>query len=439
MKALPSLRIAIVGCGTAGPAAAVFLARQGHRVELFERAETCRPVGAGFLLQPSGMAVLRDLGLLETVLEKAAKIRRMHVVHSGGGTLMDLRYADLGETCHGAGLHRPVLLAALIEGMEAAGAALRWGAEIVSAKRVPTDASSRDSERASFASEAAAPRASAASGRGGTSATWTLETATGERYGGYDLLLVADGARSHLRRLAGSGVDRGYPWGAHWFIGRNDGSFPEDELFQIVRGTSTLCGFLATGSGPDSTERLVSLFWSVRLADDASWRQRPLQEWKDAILEVCPAAEGLLSQIASWDDVLLARYGDVRMRRWHGDGIAVLGDAGHAMSPQLGQGVNLALADAACLARCLSEMPAERALRAYTRRRRLNLAYYQLATRWLTPWFQSDLEWLSPSRRFFFRAAGFVAPARRFMVKTMAGEVFCRQSWRGEPRQPPPR
>ncbi|NJM37207.1 MAG: FAD-dependent oxidoreductase [Akkermansiaceae bacterium] len=38
----PLLRIAIIGCGTAGPAAAILLKRQGHEVALFERAEECK-------------------------------------------------------------------------------------------------------------------------------------------------------------------------------------------------------------------------------------------------------------------------------------------------------------------------------------------------------------------------------------------------------------
>ena len=42
--------IAIVGYGTAGQAAARLLQRQGHRLELFERAPQPRPVGAGLLL-----------------------------------------------------------------------------------------------------------------------------------------------------------------------------------------------------------------------------------------------------------------------------------------------------------------------------------------------------------------------------------------------------
>ena len=168
---------------------------------------------------------------------------------------------------------------------------------------------------------------------------------------------------------------------------------------------------------------MVSLFWSIKIAEDAAWRARPIDEWKQQILTLCPKSVDLLGQITGWDQVLTARYGDVRMRRWYGDGIIVLGDAAHAMSPQLGQGVNLALADASCLAQCLARHPLPGALVNYQRRRWLTLRYYQLATRWLTPWFQSDHEWLTPVRQVFFGISRRIPLARYFMTLTMAGLV----------------
>ncbi|MEO5914405.1 MAG: NAD(P)/FAD-dependent oxidoreductase [Luteolibacter sp.] len=388
----PSLRIAIVGCGTAGPAAAVLLKRLGHEVVLFERADECKAVGAGFLLQPSGMVVLKELGILDEVLAHAAKVDRLHVLDSTGDTLLDLRYGEIGKGSFGAGLHRPVLLHHLIAAMNEAEVDVRWGWEI-------EDASKSD-------------------GR------WILKSTDGNKCSGFDLLIVADGARSKLRDLAGTGgVNRGYPWGAHWFIGKNDGVFPENELYQVVHGTRRLGGFLATGRDLDGGDPLVSLFWSIKIGDDAAWRARPIEEWKRQILDICPKSAGLLDQITGWDQVLTARYGDVRMRRWYGEGIVVLGDAAHAMSPQLGQGVNLALADASCLADCLARHPLPEALVLYQRRRRLALRYYQFATRWLTPWFQSDHEWLSPIRRVFFGISRRIPLARLLMTLSMAGLV----------------
>lgn len=387
-----TLRIAIVGCGTAGPAAAVLLKRQGHEVTLFERAPECRAVGAGFLLQPSGMAVLDELGIREKVLAHAAKVECLHVEDVSGDTLLELKYDEIGQDRFGAGLHRPVLLEYLIEAMHEAEVVVRWGCEIETVSRL--------------------------------SSGWSLVSTDGGEWQGFDLLVVADGARSKLRDLVGTGgVNRGYPWGAHWFIGKNDGVFPENELYQVVDGTRRLGGFLATGRDLNDSAPLVSLFWSIRIEDDARWRVRPLDEWKQEIIKLCPKSSRLLDQITSWDQVLTARYGDVRMRRWYGDGVVVLGDAGHAMSPQLGQGVNLALADASCLADCISRHPLGEALRRYQRRRWLALRYYAVATRWLTPWFQSDHEWLTPLRKGFFLMAQNLRPARLLMTRSMAGLI----------------
>jgi 2-polyprenyl-6-methoxyphenol hydroxylase-like FAD-dependent oxidoreductase len=319
-------------------------------------------------------------------------VERLHVVNRAGGDVLDLRYEELGESLHGVGLHRPVLLHFLIRAMADAGVDPQWGREIADARK--------------------------------QEGKWKLCFADGTQEGGFDLLVAADGARSLLRgKLGFRGIDRGYPWGAYWFIGENRGAFPERELFQVVHGTRRLLGFLATGRELDGSEPLVSLFWSIKLADDAAIRSRPLAAWKREILEVSPRAQALLDQITDWSQVLTARYGDVGMSRWHGDGVVFLGDAGHAMSPQLGQGVNLALADASCLARCIARYPLQAALARYSRERKLALAYYRFASRQLTPWFQSDHEWLTPLRMAFFGVTRHFAPARKFMTRTMAGLV----------------
>lgn len=389
-------RIAIIGCGTAGPAAAAMLAAGGHECEVFERAPDCRPVGAGFLLQPSGMGVLRKLGVLDDVLAHASRVESLHIVAHDGGTLLQLAYREIGGDRFGAGLHRPVLLHYLMQAMNRAGVVSHWGCDVTHLDR--------HGER------------------------WNLTTADGRAFGGYDLVLLCDGARSRLRHHAHpGGVNRGYPWGAHWFIGENRGCFPEDQLYQVVRGTRGLIGFLATGRDLGGGEPLVSLFHSIRLDQDAGLRSRPIDEWKSMVADLCPRAEPLLERIRGWDEILTAAYGDVRMPRWHGPRIVALGDAGHAMSPQLGQGVNLALADAACLAACLEAHPPDEALRIYQKRRRFAVGYYQLATRWLTPWFQSGHEWLTPPRRAFFAIAGRVPPARHLMIRTMAGLVGQRE------------
>jgi 2-polyprenyl-6-methoxyphenol hydroxylase-like FAD-dependent oxidoreductase len=63
------------------------------------------------------------------------------------------------------------------------------------------------------------------------------------------------------------------------------------------------------------------------------------------------------------------------------------------------------------------------ALRNYARRRKPHLAYYQFMTRFLTPFFQSDSEFLGMVRDWVFPVANVLPPLRDHMIKTMAGVV----------------
>lgn len=157
-------------------------------------------------------------------------------------------------------------------------------------------------------------------------------------------------------------------------------------------------GLLPTGRAPRGDDLVVSVFWSIRADRVAAFRARGLTAWRAEAIALDPRTAPILDQITDIDQLMFTQYRDVRMRRWHGERIVFLGDAAHATSPQLGQGANLALWDAMCLADAFADQaePAA-ALAAYTATRRRHLNYYQLATRALTPLFQSDsrmLGWL---------------------------------------------
>ena len=344
-------------------------------------------MGAGFLLQPTGLSVLKQLGLREALLPHTARISKLWCRTRSGRVLLDLPYEELGAGLFGAGTHRATLLDLLLDAAAQSGARILWDAAVTSMTR---DGTGRPS----------------------------LHDHHGISHGPFDLVLICDGAHSTLREQSGmaSRVSR-YPWGALWFIGKRTAEFDPQVLWQSVGSTRELTGFLPTGTRDD----LLSMFWSIRLDQMQPWRQMPLDDWKRQILSLAPQAESFLTQIESHAQVAAAVYHDVRMSRWHGDRVAILGDAAHALSPQLGQGVNLALMDAATLASALAQLPLPEALASYSRQRRAHLRFYQFATRWTTPFFQSDLLPLGWLRDLAFPIVQRIPILRRQMTATMAG------------------
>jgi 2-polyprenyl-6-methoxyphenol hydroxylase-like FAD-dependent oxidoreductase len=110
------------------------------------------------------------------------------------------------------------------------------------------------------------------------------------------------------------------------------------------------------------------------------------------------ASEAYLQQIDDPAQLTLAAYADVRMQRWNDGRVLAIGDCAHAMSPQLGQGANMALVDAAALADALGNAGDEHQqaldwntiFTRYGDTRRDHLRYYRQASRLLTPLFQSN-------------------------------------------------
>jgi 2-polyprenyl-6-methoxyphenol hydroxylase-like FAD-dependent oxidoreductase len=392
------LSIGIIGCGTAGGAAAIFLARAGHRVTVYEAVARPEAVGAGIIVQPTGMQVLSRLGLLPTVLSRGARLDALRCQTVEGRVVVDIAYGDVHPALFGLGMHRGVLFQALFDAAVAAGADVRCGVMI--------DAFDRERR--------GRPRPM---------------TAHGKRFGPHDLVIVADGARSELRddvRVVAR--DRPYPWGALWFVADDVDDAFAGELFQVVDGTGVMIGLLPTGLGPavpGVTDRSkVSFFYSLRVDRDAAVRRGGLEAFKDAVLAKVPRAAKVLAQITDMDQLMLARYHDIVLRRFHEGRVVFIGDAAHAMSPQLGQGANLALYDAMVLADCVADNDNDSvaaALADYERRRRGHLAFYQFATRWLTPFFQSDSEILGTTRDLFMGGACRLPILRALMVRTMAG------------------
>lgn len=368
------MKIGIVGGGTGGPAAALHFARAGHAVTLFERVVHPEPIGAGILLQPTGMAVLGRLGLQQRILAHGSRIERLYGRNAGGRVVLDLAYSDLEPNLFGVGIHRGALFSALWDDCaDEPNLSVVTGKEVASLAETPESA--------------------------------TLTFADGS-FASFDMVVVASGARSPLR--APGATVKPYSWGALWTVAKSDVS--AGILSQRYRDTREMVGLLPSGDGT------VSVFWSLRTDQLPAWREAGLHVWKEQVLRLMP--EVPLDHVVEAEQVLFAPYFDVTSPSWNTARCVWIGDAAHAMSPQLGQGANLALIDASVLAAVVSEGAP---LSEYTRRRRAHLRFYSWASYFLTPIFQSSFPILAPPRDLLTGPLHHWGWYRRRMLEALCG------------------
>ena len=115
------LRVGIVGAGFAGCSAALNLAQRGIPVTLLEATSTPGPVGQGIGLQPVGLSALHQMqqpGLLEDVLAHGARVNGIRTWSLRGdepSVVLDVEYARFDPRMFGLGVGRGALFSALYE------------------------------------------------------------------------------------------------------------------------------------------------------------------------------------------------------------------------------------------------------------------------------------------------------------------------------------
>ncbi len=389
------LDIAVVGAGPAGLATALYLHRAGHRVTVFERFDQPRPLGSGLILQPTGLTVLADLGLLDAILTLGARIERLHGSDARSGrTVLDVRYAAAAGGRFGLAVHRAALFGVLFRAVQGEGIALRTDTEV-------TDIDLAGAQAA-------------------------LVGTRGRRLGAFDLVADASGARSLLRRHADAPSEpRPLAYGAFWSsLAWSDAGFDRHALLQRYDRASVMIGVLPIGRPAVGAPDMAAFFWSLKPADAERVRATGLDAWKARAVALWPDCAAFTEQISSFDDLVLARYGHHTMVRPAGRRLAVIGDAAHSASPQLGQGANMALLDAAALAHALATTgDVAAALDAYVRARRLHVRIFQALSWMFTPFYQSDSTVLPLLRDRLVATVAKIPPTPRFLAAMVAGTL----------------
>ncbi|MBU2109271.1 MAG: FAD-dependent monooxygenase [Alphaproteobacteria bacterium] len=389
------LDIAIAGAGPAGLAAALFLKRAGHRVVLFERFEQPAPVGSGLILQPTGLTVLDAQGLLDGIKALGSRIDRLHGADARSGrTVLDVRYGAQRGGRFGLAVHRAALFGVLHAAAVAEGMPITTGAEVEDVD--------------------------------GSGARAVLEGANGRKLGAFDLVVDATGTRSRLKRHARRAAEpMPLAYGAFWAsLGWRGKGFDANALLQRYDKASVMIGVLPIGRPDAEAQPMAAFFWSIKPRDADRVRAEGLDAWKDRVLSLWPDCEAFTSQISSFEQLSLAQYGHHTLAIPAGRRLAVIGDAAHSTSPQLGQGANMALLDAAALAFALERAASvDDALDAYARSRRRHVRVFQTLSRAFTPFYQSDSTVLPFIRDRLVATVAKIPPGPQVLASLVAGTL----------------
>jgi salicylate hydroxylase len=329
-------RVAIVGGGIGGLAAALALERRGAETIVCEQSPTLSEIGAGLNLTPNAIKAMRSLGLEDQVLAIGSGTDFLTIRSwRSGRVISQMRRGDFKKT-YGApnmGVHRADLLGVLAGALKTTD--IRTGKRAVAVEGRERNAVARFADGSEIEA---------------------------------DIVVGADGIHSVARKsLFGAGAPR-FTGCICWRGMAAADSVPRD--IAIADGTMWMGPHGHVVHYPVRRGELLNI---VAHFDSEGWTE---ESWT----RECDVSE-VMTTYAQWNSQLTrlypcserwykwALYDRDPLERWSKGRATLLGDSAHAMLPYLGQGAAMAIEDACVLAASVAHTPDDlaAALSAYER------------------------------------------------------------------------
>jgi 2-polyprenyl-6-methoxyphenol hydroxylase-like FAD-dependent oxidoreductase len=308
------LSILIVGGGIGGLTAGAALKQRGFDPVIVERKHEWAPVGAGIVLGINAMNVMKNLGLTEALLERSRLLETMDVTDYRGNTLNTMSLHELREK-HGPSIaiHRARLHDALLMAHE--------------------DTEIRLNKKFDIMDDA----------NGGVN----VEFSDGQTER-FDVVIGADGIRSAVRDELFPGTPIHYSGYTCWRFVANDLS--EITTTREMWGRGKRFGVVPLADGQvycfttENAKRQADRFKAIKL-----------DKFREKFSEFGGDVPRILESLGEKDPIIHDDLEQVFLKQWYSGAVALLGDAAHAMTPNMGQGAAMAIEDGWVLAECLAE------------------------------------------------------------------------------------
>ena len=322
-------RVLIVGGGLAGLAVAIALRQHGLSAAIVERASDWSAPGAGLYLVGCATRALRALGIADDAARDGCVIRTQTLFNHRGTHLAEIDVEAFWEGCGPClGIARSDLHDRLAQ--RAAGLHVRLGVTVQALRQHEDHVWVQLSD--------------------GSSET-------------YDLVVGADGIRSSIRRLEFGDAGLRFRGQMGWrFIVRRP---PHLDGWTVFLGRQ--CAFLML---PIDHERAYCYADKSSVQSVSDSAQGDIDRLREIFVGFAPPVREVLAQLRSSDAIHFSAIEEVAHHCYGRGRVALIGDAAHAMSPNMACGVAMALEDALVLAEIVSRGgPIFEVVPAFVRRR----------------------------------------------------------------------
>ena len=309
----------IIGAGIGGLTTALALIKKGIDVTIYEQSKDITEVGAGIWIAPNGMKVFDDLGISQDILNVGKTLEKINVVDLNGkpistidGNKIKLKHKFATVAIHRAALQR--ILASYVPSHK-----------IILNKKFITYQQADDLITVKF--------------EDGTTAE-------------ADFLINADGIKSNARLKIQSNLNLRYSGQTCWrFVSEFD--LPQAESGNMYEIWSNKKGLRMGYSKINDKQIYVYITNFVKAGgkDNANTIM-------DDLLNLCAEFPPIVKQIilsTNGNGIIRNDLFDFKpLKKWTDGKTALIGDAAHATTPNLGQGACQAIEDAYVIAQQLS-------------------------------------------------------------------------------------